>query len=120
MLAVVLRPPAATVKPFRETSPFFSRVFRPSFSSIARLGHEVHDGGVERDAVPLQAPVKLLRDAGRQLRPGFFFGLCHQTFLFFGGRPGPRRRLRRRRPFFAGFLGETVLSNDWIAERTSC
>src|SRR4029450_3480567 len=42
--------------------------------------------------------------------------------LFFdpGGRPGPRRRLRRRRPFFARFEVETLPSNDWIAERTSC
>jgi hypothetical protein len=42
--------------------------------------------------------------------------------LFFdpGGRPGPRRRLRRRRPFFARFAVETLPSNDWIAERTSC
>jgi hypothetical protein len=43
--------------------------------------------------------------------------------LFFdpGGRPGPRRRLRRRRPFFGFvFAVETLPSNDWIAERTSC
>src|SRR5262245_38774491 len=44
----------------------------------------------------------------------------------FGGRPGPPGRhvprvlRRRRRPFAAGFRGETVLSSDWIAERTSC
>src|SRR4029077_9537829 len=45
------------------------------------------------------------------------------AFLFFDpdGRPGPRRRLRRRRPFF-GFVfpGEMVPSNVWNAERTSC
>jgi hypothetical protein len=42
--------------------------------------------------------------------------------LFFDprGRPGPRRRLRRRRPFFAGLAVETLPSNDCIAERTSC
>jgi hypothetical protein len=42
--------------------------------------------------------------------------------LFFdpGGRPGPRRRLRRRRPFFARGAVETLPSNDWNADRTSC
>jgi hypothetical protein len=43
--------------------------------------------------------------------------------LFFDprGRPGPRRRLRRRRPFFGlVFAVETLPSNDWIAARTSC
>jgi hypothetical protein len=42
--------------------------------------------------------------------------------LFFdpGGRPGARRRLRRRRPFFARGAVETLPSNDWIAVRTSC
>jgi hypothetical protein len=42
--------------------------------------------------------------------------------LFFdpGGRPEPRRRLRRRRPFFARFAVEMLPSNDWIAARTSC
>jgi hypothetical protein len=43
--------------------------------------------------------------------------------LFFDpfGRPGPRRRLPRRRPFFGlVFAVETLPSNDWIAERTSC
>jgi hypothetical protein len=42
--------------------------------------------------------------------------------LFFDprGRPGPRRRLRRRRPFVARFAVETLPSNDWIAARTSC
>jgi hypothetical protein len=42
--------------------------------------------------------------------------------LFFdpGGRPGPRRRLRRRRPVLARFGVEKLPSNDWIAERTSC
>jgi hypothetical protein len=42
--------------------------------------------------------------------------------LFFDprGRPGPRRCLRRRRPFFGFvFLVEMLPSNDWIAERTS-
>src|SRR5262245_38485948 len=42
--------------------------------------------------------------------------------LFFDprGRPGPRRCLRRRRPFFACGAVETLPSNDRIAERTSC
>jgi hypothetical protein len=33
------------------------------------------------------------------------FAIRPYAFLFFdpGGRPGPRRRLRRRRPFFARF-----------------
>jgi len=44
----------------------------------------------------------------------------------FGGRPGPPGRhvprvlRRRRRRFGAGFVGETVLNNEWTAERTSC
>jgi hypothetical protein len=74
-----------------------------------------------RDAVQPQAAVKLPGDAGRQLRPGSL-GLRHHAFLFFdpGGRPGPRRRLRRR-PFFAFVLPvEMPPSNDWIAARTSC
>src|SRR5262245_1984829 len=36
------------------------------------------------------------------------------------GRAGPCRRLRLRRPFFARVAVETLPSNDWIAERTSC
>jgi hypothetical protein len=46
----------------------------------------------------------------------------NQAALFFdlGGRPGPRRRLRRRRPFFARGAVETLPSSDWIAARTSC
>jgi hypothetical protein len=45
-----------------------------------------------------------------------------QATLFFDprGRPGPRRRLRRRRPFFARVGVEMLPSNDWIAARTSC
>src|SRR5437899_2966613 len=73
----------------------------------------------------------------RRRRTVFAFGAAGGTTAFFpcaifsvtavGGRPGPpgrhfpRALRRRRRPFFAlGFLVETVLSNDWIAERTSC
>jgi hypothetical protein len=50
------------------------------------------------------------------------FAITPHAFLFFdpGGRPGPRRRLRRRRPFFAGFAVEKFPSNACIAERTSC
>jgi hypothetical protein len=51
------------------------------------------------------------------------FAIRPHAFLFFdpGGRPGPRRRLRRRRPFFGFvFAVETLPSNAWIAERTSC
>jgi hypothetical protein len=51
------------------------------------------------------------------------FAIGRHAFLFFdpGGRPGPGRRLRRRRPFFGFvFAVETLPSNDWIAERTSC
>src|SRR5215831_16021452 len=42
--------------------------------------------------------------------------------LFFDprGRPGPRRRLRWRRPFLAGVGVEKLPSNDCIAARTSC
>ena len=71
----------------------FGLAFRPSFSSIASTTK--HD--VVRHAVQLEAPVKLFRNAGRQLRQGFV-RRCHQAAFFFdpGGRPGPRRRLRRR------------------------
>jgi hypothetical protein len=51
------------------------------------------------------------------------FAIRPYAFLFFDprGRPGPRRPLRRRRPFFGFVLAvETLPSNDWIAERTSC
>jgi len=81
----------------------------------------VHDGDLVRHAVQLEATVKVLRDAGRQLRPDFL-GLRHQAAFFFdpAGRPGARRRLRRQRPFL-GFVFpvEMLPSNDWIAERTS-
>ena len=42
--------------------------------------------------------------------------------LFFDprGRPGPRRRLRWRRPFVARVGVEKLPSNDCIAARTSC
>src|SRR2546422_6479518 len=57
---------------------------------------------------------------------GFFLCAILSTTAF-GGRPGPpgrhlpRALRRRRRPFFAfGFVPETLPSNDWIAERTSC
>src|SRR2546430_15847866 len=50
------------------------------------------------------------------------FAIRPHAFLFLdpGGRPGPRRRLRRRPRFFALFPVETLPSSDWIAERTSC
>src|SRR3989442_13959901 len=59
---------------------------------LNRLDHEVHERDVVCHAVQLEAPVKVLRYAGRQLCPGFV-GLRHQAALFFdpGGRPGPRR-----------------------------
>src|SRR2546427_963125 len=47
-----------------------------------RLDHEAHERDVVCHAVQLEAPVKALRDAGRQLRPGFV-GLRHQAALFF-------------------------------------
>src|SRR5207249_3322185 len=74
-----------------------------------RRRHELHDRRVVRHVVQLQATVKLLRDAGRQLRPDFL-GHRHQAAFFFdpAGRPGPRRRLRRRRPFFAFARGVTI------------
>jgi hypothetical protein len=43
---------------------------------LNRRHHEVHEDEVVRHAVHPEAPVQLLRDAGRQLRPGFF-GLRH-------------------------------------------
>src|SRR6266446_5891508 len=72
----------------------------------------------------------------RRRRPFFGFETAGVAIVFFfraaflaaafGGRPGPPGRhfprllRRRRRPFFALFLVETLPSNDWIAERTSC
>jgi hypothetical protein len=71
----------------------------------------------------------------RRRRPIFDFdtGVAAAAFFFaifsataFGGRPGPPGRQvprvlrRRRRPVFGGFFEETVLSNELIAERTSC
>src|SRR6266516_1578247 len=55
-----------------------------------------------------------------------FFVCAIFSATAFGGRPGPpgrhfpRALRRRRRPFVALFLVETVPSNDWIAEPTSC
>jgi hypothetical protein len=48
------------------------------------------------------------------------FGIYAALFFDPGGRPGPRRRLRRRRTFFERDAVETPPSNDWTAERTSC
>jgi len=61
------------------------------------LHDEVHEGDVVRHAAELEATVKVFRDARRQLGDGFV-ALRHQAALSFdpGGRPGPRRRLRRR------------------------
>src|SRR5213596_3922510 len=72
----------------------------------------------------------------RRRRTVFAFGAAGVTMAFFpraifsatafGGRPGPPGRhvprvlRRRRRRFGAGFVGETVLNNEWTAERTSC
>src|SRR5215510_5506427 len=50
-----------------------------------RFHHEVHEGDVVRYAVQLEAAVKLLRNAGRQLRPGFL-GLRHLCGLRFRAR----------------------------------
>src|SRR5205809_4820771 len=93
---------------------------------LNRLRHEVLEHDVVRHAVQLQAAVKVFGDARRQLRQDFF-GLSHQTFVFFGGGPGPPgrhfpRRFRRR-PFLVfvfGLVLGTLPSNDWIAVRTSC
>jgi len=82
----------------------------PSELILNRLDHEVHEGDVVRHAVEFEPAMKLLRDASRQLRPGFL-GLRHQAAFVFepAGRPGPRRRLRRRRVVFAfGVGGVTV------------
>src|SRR5262249_31846047 len=54
-------------------------LLRPSLRSellLNRRRHEVHEYDVVRHAVEPEATVKLLRDPGRQLRPGFF-GLRH-------------------------------------------
>src|SRR5438046_443855 len=73
------------------------------------LHDEVHEGDVVGHAVELQATVKLFRDAGCQLRPDFL-GHRHQAAFFFdpAGRPGPRRRLRRRTVFAFGAAGVTT------------
>src|SRR4029450_7076705 len=50
-------------------------LLRPSLPSellLNRRRHEVHEDDVVRHAVEPDATVKLLRDAGRQLGPGFF------------------------------------------------
>ena len=52
---------------------------RPSLPSellLNRRRHEVHEDDVVRHAIQPEATVKLLRDADRQLRPGFF-GIRH-------------------------------------------
>src|SRR6266446_1021876 len=55
-----------------------------------------------------------------------FFACAIFSATAFGGRPGPpgrhfpRALRRRRRPFVAFFRVETLPSNDWIAELTSC
>jgi len=64
-----------------------------------RLDHEVHNRDVVRNAVCLQATVKLLRDAGRQLRDGFV-GLRHLCRLLL--------RSRRRSQTARGLREESV------------
>src|SRR5439155_2814467 len=57
---------------YRETLSGDEPLLRPGLPSelfLNRLRHEVHEGGVVRHTVELEAPVKLFRDAGRQLRP---------------------------------------------------
>src|SRR5439155_16207542 len=67
---------------------------------LNRLGHEVHDGDVVRDAVHLEAALKVFGDAGRQLRQGLF-GSCHLCRLLLPARApvsdgeGTTRRVRR-------------------------
>src|SRR4029077_5058218 len=67
-------------------------LLRPSLPSellLNRRCHEVHEGNIVRHRVQPEATVKLLRDAGRQLRQGFF-GLRHQTsclLVLRSGRP---------------------------------
>ncbi len=65
-----------------------------------RLDREVHDGDVVRYAVQLEPAVKLFRGSSRQLRPQAPSPLANYAALVFenpAARPGPRRRLRRRR-----------------------
>jgi len=79
-----------------------SSVSLPSEFLLNRLHHEVHESDVVRHAVQLQAPVQLLRmrvaTASRVPRPSPSDRLLLRRR---GGRPGPRRRLRRRRTVFA-------------------
>src|SRR6266404_5109037 len=58
------------VSPVRLRRPFL-RSWLPPELLLQRLDHELHDRRVVRHAVQLEPAVKLLRDAGRQLRPGF-------------------------------------------------
>src|SRR6266403_2050525 len=87
------------------TPTFVSPLLRlPPELLLQRLHHEVLHGDLVRHAVQLEAVVKVFGDARRQLSDGFVaLGHRHQAALFFdpGGRPGARRRLRRRRPLFA-------------------
>src|SRR5438093_7790727 len=59
---------------------------------LNRPDHELHDRDVIRHAVQLEPAVKLLRDAGRQLRQDFF-GLRHQAAFVF--QPGCRSQTAR-------------------------
>jgi hypothetical protein len=57
-------------------------------------------------------------DSGRFCCVGSSYRAVRRLFFGPGGRPGPRRR-RRRRPFFAGFVGERLPNRLAIALRTS-
>src|SRR5207249_11560502 len=73
---------------------------------LDRLGHEVLHGDLVRHAVKLQAAVKLLRDAGRQLRPGFI-------------RPGHLCRLPLRSRWTTGTTTAPVSDCEGTTRRVS-
>jgi hypothetical protein len=115
----------AVTGPWRKGRPrlrLFSSSIRASVRASPQSHHEVHEDDVGRHAVQPDATVKSCGMRVANCVKGPSVGAIYAA-LFFDprGRPGPRRRLRRRRPFFGFvFLGEVVPSNDWIAERTSC
>jgi hypothetical protein len=92
---------------------------RPSLLSELVLNcrhHEVHEDDVVRHAVQLQAPVKLLRDAGRQLRPGFF-GLRHLCRLVLRS---PRPTRTTPTPATAAPVLRSLRGGDAAEQRLDC
>src|SRR5438132_2563677 len=71
--------------PDDQLRPSFLRPRLPPELLLNRLHDEVHEGDLVGHAVQLEPAVKLLRDAGRQLRPGF---VCRRHLRRLGLRSG--------------------------------